>query len=580
MGIITEVLSLRRGRWSYRLLANLILLIAGVAFGGITLYIALHLNVTTRLIMLAIYGAGAALLLYESYTITLNGRKLFLSVANGYALHKNELFSRGTSRPVGQRSMLSYLLLPRFEALAKSSIAIIAFCLAAYSSDSWQWKRFLLLWIVLEFFVYAARYQWNDLRDFEGDQQHPAHDWRGRLPAGPNPESTAQKLALSMIVLLLRLIAAALIGYATHTLAQVGLIIATVFAVAVCYEFMRTRLPTEARSSQQHKSVFAAVLVWLAVGPGYAVRGAVGLLAAHVGWASPALYLGIAALMSLGIMVVLLSWLLDISSYFLISADGTWHMKADQSLKRPHLRLLLPCAPVSIGLDYEEYELCNPQGRANFKEAKESRFLEQGRAGWAPWNVALAFAAILAPVFAIALPSSRQVTAGTYYVVVAVSLGGAVLMIYSSRQWQRWAVAAGFAVLIAFASLLIHAPGWLSAGASWLAVSISYVAFHGMSFLDMTQALPKLRGVSTKLTLAVSQMVLGSATLGYLRPQPTRDSPVKSAVSSSLTTFQAHNVITPLDGGPVPTTKDTAAEPGRDNERQTKMTGGNARPEE
>ena len=75
VGLTTEVLSLRRGRWSYRVLTGVILFVAGLTFGGITVYIAVHMNMTTRLLMISLYGAAAALVVYEAYIMIMRGRR-------------------------------------------------------------------------------------------------------------------------------------------------------------------------------------------------------------------------------------------------------------------------------------------------------------------------------------------------------------------------------------------------------------------------------------------------------------------------------------------------------------------------
>ena len=291
IGLTTEILSLRRGRRPYRLMASMILLIVGCTFAGITIEIAIHVSMALRIIMISFYGAGSVLVVYECYVLMIRGRRIFYEAAGDYRLHKQELFTPATARPPDQRNIISYLLIPRFETLPKSLIPIIMFCAAASVTHSWHWARFLLLWIVLEYLIYTARYQWNDLRDFETDQRHPSQAARRRLPAGYDAADTAYHLVLTSVIIMLRIAIAFFIGYVTRTTIQIGLIAGAVFGVAVFYELLRARVSGGEWAGQQYSKI-PAVFVWLAVGPGYAIRGAVGLLAAHCSWDDSAFYLG------------------------------------------------------------------------------------------------------------------------------------------------------------------------------------------------------------------------------------------------------------------------------------------------
>jgi hypothetical protein len=516
IGLTTEILSLRRGRKPYRLMASLILFITGCAFTGITVDIAFHVSVITRIMMLSLYGAGAALVVYECYILMVRGRRIFIEAANDYRLHKNQLFIQTPARPDGQRSILSYLMFPRFETIPKSAIAIVMFCTAASVTHSWHWGRFLLLWAVLEYFIYTARYQWNDLRDFEGDQRHPSQASRRRLPAGYDASDTSYHLVLSVVALVLRIAIAFFIGYATHTIAQIGLIIGAVFGVAVCYEVLRARISAGNRIGSRPSKI-SAIFVWLAVGPGYAIRGAVGLLAAHCSWTSSAFYLGLAALMAIGIMVALLSWLLDISSYFMVGADGSWHVKDNHSIERPHLVRLLRYAPVSFSLSTQINGSVGAASIAGATEARQERFLISGSVAWAPWNIAFAAAGVLASEFAISLPDGWKIPVLAACVVAAVNIAGILLMVCSRKQWQRWVVVVGSAALISLIALWVHIPQWPLADAAWLTVSITYVSFHRMSFMDLIETVPRLWCTLIKAASSTFEVVVGPATFDYIK---------------------------------------------------------------
>jgi hypothetical protein len=516
IGLTTEILSLRRGRRPYRLMASLILFIVGCTFAGITIEIAIHVSMATRIMMICFYGAGSALVVYECYVLMIRGRRIFYEAAGDYRLHKQQLFTPVAARPLGQRNILSYLLIPRFETLPKSVIPIIMFCAAASVTHSWHWGRFLLLWIVLEYLIYTARYQWNDLRDFETDQRHPSQAARRRLPAGYDAADTAYHLVLTSVIIVLRIAIAVFIGYITHTTIQIGLIIGAVFGVAIFYELLRARVSGDEKIGQRSSKIHA-VLVWLAVGPGYAIRGAVGLLAAHCSWDSSAFYLGLAALTSIGIMVALLSWLLDVSSYFLVKSDGGWQLKDNHSLKKQHLILLLRYAPVSFSLTAPVNGSASALGGAAGTEAKQERFLISGSVAWAPWNIAFAAASVLAAEFAISLPGGWRMPISPAGTVAAVSIIGIVLMIYSRKQRQRWAVVAGCAALMGLSALWVHIPHWPLVEATWLAISITYVSFHRLSFVDLIEAIPKLWRTLIDAASSLLEVLVGPSTFRHIK---------------------------------------------------------------
>lgn len=515
IGLTTEISSLRRGRWSYQALVGLIVFITTFTFGGITFYIAIHMGATTRNLMLLLYSFGVLLVAYECYNMVVRGRQFFLEVADDYGHRKDNLFIFSKGRGSGQRSIFSYLFLPRLESVPKSLLAVVMFSVAASTTGAWQWRRFLLLWLILEYLVYAARYQWNDLRDFGSDQIHPARDLRGRLPAGKGLHDTSHNVALSVTVLVIRLGLAVFIGIETDTLAQAGLIIGTVFCVAICYEVLRARLPGSRASASKPGTMFA-VAVWLAVGPGYAVRGAVGLLSAHVRWTDPALYLGLAGLMALGIMVVLMSWLLDVSSFFSVGPDGTWHIKSTHSAAKAYTWVLLRYASVPVQAGKR---ISSSPGRPGPEtDGSREKLLKHKKAGWAPWNIAYALTAILICEFATSLPGGRPAPAAAYYLTAAVSAVGTVFMIYSNEQWKRWLVTASFACFTLLASRASSSPHWLLVGVGWLVVAVCYTSLCGMSFLDLVQALPRLREGLIKAGSAAAEMALGPTAFQYLRP--------------------------------------------------------------
>ena len=75
------------------------------------------------------------------------------------------------------------------------------------------WARFGVLWLVLEFLIYPARYQWNDIAGVDSDQPHAEAGARSRLPVGTTPESRRRSIRLSWLTAAARVLAALLIGW-------------------------------------------------------------------------------------------------------------------------------------------------------------------------------------------------------------------------------------------------------------------------------------------------------------------------------------------------------------------------------
>src|SRR4051794_4800997 len=89
-----------------------------------------------------------------------------------YALPSPLTSAVSARRPVvkpGERSLTSYLLLPRPGDLGKAVIVPVTFALGSAAVGGTTASRLshgVLVWLVLEFLVYQARYQWNDIRGF------------------------------------------------------------------------------------------------------------------------------------------------------------------------------------------------------------------------------------------------------------------------------------------------------------------------------------------------------------------------------------------------------------------------------
>jgi 4-hydroxybenzoate polyprenyltransferase len=128
----------------------------------------------------------------------------------------------------------------------------------------------LIVWVALELLVYQARYQWNDIRGFEADQQHPGGD-RGRLP-GPR-ERRNSRFAWSGVTAAAKVVGA--IGLCWALDATVGLsmllLTAGVFGLAVVYESLRST--STGRTDQAPAPITRGIVaIWVVIGAGYSPR--------------------------------------------------------------------------------------------------------------------------------------------------------------------------------------------------------------------------------------------------------------------------------------------------------------------
>jgi hypothetical protein len=375
----------------------------------------------------------------------------------------------------GGRGLTVYLLHPRPDAWAKALLAPACFVLAAISTVAFaNWPRFLILWLVFELLIYPARYQWNDVRGIDADARHPEGRARSRLPAGATAQARRRSVRLSAATAALRIVAALLIGVVTGLVRPVLLLAGSVFVIAGGYEFLRA-LP--ARGSRVPVAV-QAVAVWLAVGLGYVVRGALGLASARLAAGSVAMLAGLACVGSFGIMFVLLTWALEATSYC-EPGDGGWRARPDLSGK-PHLALLLRHlrAPIqALGA-----------GPVPGGSRADEPALRPGARLTAPWNLALAGAGAFGTILGLALAGPARGGAGWYLAVAAVALAGAVLLARCRGQRSRWVVAAIWAPLLAAAALPARPDLPALVGVPWLVIAGVYAAFCGWSYRDLLAA--------------------------------------------------------------------------------------------
>jgi hypothetical protein len=409
----------------------------------------------------------------------------------------------GLTRNSG-RELAAYLAFGRPEAWAKALIAPACFVMAATSTGRLgDWKRFAVLWLVLEFLIYAARYQWNDIRGVDADLRHAERAARSRLPVGTTAGARRRSIRLSRLTAAARILAALLVGVLVGLTRQVLLLAVAVFAVAAAYEFLRALGPGAPRGAR-------VAAVWVVVGFGYVVRGALGLSTAGLAWGSLAMVAGLVCVGSFGIMFVLLTWALEATSYCAADAGGGWHARADLVAK-PHLAALLPYLgrPVQASGGAETGGEIGAGGRAVGGAVGPGRYcgtdrvLRRGGRLSAPWNLALLAATVSGAVEGVALARPYGGGAGAFLAAVAVSVAGAVLLAGCRSSPGRWVITAACAPVLAAAALLAGAALPALAAAPWLAIAGLYSAFRDWSYRDLVAAGPRLTAAMRRARGAV-----------------------------------------------------------------------------
>jgi hypothetical protein len=260
----------------------------------------------------------------------------------------------GFARPAPARrgrSLAGYLVMPRPGDAVKALLMPLTFglgVLANGGTDGRTLVRALLVLVVLEFLVYPARYQWNDVRGFAADQRHPGKSDRGRLPG---PLSMArQRVVASGVVAALRLAVAGVVAVLPG-LDLGGVVLAVivgVFGVAGAYEALRAAATGRHGGDATPPVTPALALVWITVGAGYAVRGMIGLALAMDLRSDPALSVAAAVtLWAYGVAFVTSRWAVESIAFARLHEQSvTWW--ADASHAREHLLALTRWLPSQV----------------------------------------------------------------------------------------------------------------------------------------------------------------------------------------------------------------------------------------
>ena len=371
---------------------------------------------------------------------------------------------------MSERSLASYLLLPRPGDLVKAWIFPAAFAFGALAGGGAGGRELLraaVAWAALELLIYQARYQWNDIRGFEADQRHPDRIARGRLP-GPAARRR-QRVAASSLVMVARLAAVAALAVALSPLdlgAPLLALTLAVFGVAVLYEALRSRCTGAAERVPPHLTA-GILALWVAVGAGYALRGVSGLAFAVDLLGEPwLLAAATVAFWSFGVAFVTGRWALEALPFGRADGRGGIRWEAEPGQAREHSLALVRWLPGVAPAP-------NERGEDGFADW---RSLLGDVSPLAPWNLAALLSAAAAVV-------TGRLLAGPADLIDALLAGGAGALCAAAAlvpSWRRYGLpAAGVALVVLMA--LAGSPRPVLVAIPWLAVVGAHLFFTAQS---------------------------------------------------------------------------------------------------
>ena len=502
ISITTELASLRRGKLAYRIFAAMLVMTVLAVFGGLTTYIALHLDPFMQVVMTIVYGPLVLLLAVENYQAGPGGRSMFAKVARDYLAHRDargfalsDIDLRPQSR-TSERSLHSYLLLPRVAELVKWLIVPGAFAVASWAAGSFShWQRMLLVWLILEYLIYEARYQWNDLRGINDDSAHPVSKARRRLPGG---EHIQRNIVASCLSGFIRLAAALVIGAAAHLLIPVAALMGLVFGAGAGYEALRS---ASAQPRLALRPTVRSSAIWLLVGAGYAIRSGAGIWSAGYSVTSFPALSSMAFFVVFGIMFVLLTWVLEGASYCRTD-DGQTLYPLPGLAAKPHVAILLRWTGWQVRT-----------GKGTSPGAEKAVLAMKRAKPYAPWNIGLIVGAVLGGAAATALQPPSP-TVDRLIAVLAVCAAGALALIFLTGFLMRLAVTAAIAIaLISLAIPFAHGPRALIAAIPWIAIAGDYAFLCNSSYQQLMdfgpQLISTLGAVAHTVPLTLLRVIIG-----------------------------------------------------------------------
>lgn len=495
-GLTVEVTSLRLGRGRRSTKAVLLVILAAVLviFGGLTVYIALPLPAVYQAAMLVAYGGATVLYVAELLSVTVGGRGFYRDVVESYA-------RRGKPKPArvsrNERQLISYLALPRPEDTVKWLFLPVSYLVVAWSLGGSVGWDLLIGFVVLELLAYTARYQINDLRGLESDQEHGSREARGRLPLGPTGRTADVAVYASVGTTVLRLVVAGLVlAFVPDDTRRVLL---TALVALLVYSIVYERLRSQMR----------VTAIWLLVGAGYAIRAATGAALAGLGDATLGL-LG-AVFWLFGIAFVTMTWALEALDFSYGRVPGEVYV-AEAGRKKPHVIGLLRHMGAS---DVDASE------KGPWESCSKVRGLQSQRSPGSPWVLSHLSSSTLAAVLGFTLAAGAALEP-SWWSVTAAALGlmTAVVTTFVMSAFSLIVIAGGFAGQVA----LSHAAGGtrpLLSGVPLAVLGLVFVGFRSSSYDDLKHGFGRGCQAAASVIVATPRravgLLLGSGSREYLK---------------------------------------------------------------
>lgn len=178
---------------------------------------------------------------------------------------KSQGYSTGFLKAVG------YFIYPKKKDFQKPFLLALGFITGIFLNQDVRplgvaIRQFTIVFITIDFFLYQARYQWNDIRGLREDRNAGKSD---RLPKIAGDKNDRSSVKLSMIVMMVKIISLFIVifcfgGEMTVPLLTCSIVI---ILVAILYEVARTK--------KKNKCIFFMVSL------GYPLRFLAGLWSAH-----------------------------------------------------------------------------------------------------------------------------------------------------------------------------------------------------------------------------------------------------------------------------------------------------------
>ncbi len=530
-----------------RAIVGIIILGVAVILGGLTVYIGLLLDTPWRLGMLGVNGVAIGALVHESFVSVFRGRRMFAALTIALGRRSYESLDPRPKPPKSlTRSLPSYLLLPRPNDLIKAlffpATYVAGLAVMGWSIAGRDLLQATVALVCLEFLIYQARYQWNDLRGLGEDASSPMATDRKRLPHTPgSPEASVRA---SIAVICLRLYCVLIVASIPQPLdlaTPLWWMFLAVWVLGAFYELLRSVEAAHGKILVRFRRA-GAVGVILIVGLGYAVRGVAGFMFAVPGLtlASPVVLLIAGFMWAFGIMFVTLTWVLEGASYCLdvpaasSTGDGRKPLvRYGPSMDRKlHVKLLLIASGVSLQpAPSRGYGDGTAPGSTT--AGSTTRPLELRGRVLNPWNAALVVSGGVGLVLAGNLaffPAVSNFLLSQIAIIAAVGSLASVAVAVQPGTSARWvATCAGLlAVELLPPALGVVAFGlrWgMFAAIIWLVPAAINNLFRASSYSDTFKLADRLRQAVHAAARFVGVLLVGRDTAEVLAQSSDRQVP-------------------------------------------------------